>query len=65
MTIERLHELRQLLTGVFGDDATAAQEWLHRPVAALRGQTPMSLISTGQVDDVIGVLASIESGAFM
>ena len=65
MTIERLHELRQLLTAVFGDDATAAQEWLREPVPALRARTPMSLISAGQVDDVIGVLANIESGANM
>lgn len=63
--IERLNELRQLLATVFGDDGTAAQEWLHEPVPMLRGRTPMSLIVKGQLDEVIGVLAGLESGAFI
>lgn len=63
--IEKLNELRQLLTTLFGDNATAAQEWLHEPVPMLRGRTPLSLIVRGQVDDVIGVLAGLESGAFL
>ena len=63
--IEKLNELRHLLTSIFGDDEKAAQEWLHEPVPALRGRTPLSLIITGQIDDVIGVLAGLESGAFI
>ncbi len=63
--IEKLNELRQLLATIFGDDATATQEWLHEPVPMLRGRTPMSLIVKGQLDDVIGVLAGLESGAFI
>ena len=63
--IEKLNELRQLLTTIFGANATAAQEWLHEPVPMLRGRTPLSLIVQGQLDDVIGVLAGLESGAFI
>ena len=63
--VEKLNELRQLLASVFGDDATGMQEWLHEPVPMLRGRTPMSLVVQGQLDDVIGVLAGIESGAFI
>lgn len=67
--IEKLNELRQLLTTIFGDsagdNATVAQEWLHEPVPMLRGRTPMSLIVKGQIDDVLGVLAGLESGAFI
>jgi uncharacterized protein (DUF2384 family) len=63
--IEKLNELRQLLTTTFGPNETAAQEWLHEPVPMLRGRTPMSLVVQGQLDDVIGVLAGLESGAFI
>lgn len=63
--IEKIHELRQLLTSNFGDNSPAAQEWLHEPVPMLRGRTLLSLIVKGQIDDVIGVLAGLESGAFI
>lgn len=63
--IERLNELRQLLTAVFGADSMAAQEWLHESVPMLRGRTPMSLVLKGKVDEVIGVLAGLQSGAFI
>lgn len=63
--IEKLNELRQLLSTLFGDNVAAAQEWLHEPVPMLRGRTPLSLIVKGQIDDVIGVLAGLESGAFL
>jgi len=62
--IERLNELRQLLETVFGGDTTASLAWLHESVPLLRGRTPLSLIARGKVDDVIGVLAGLESGAF-
>lgn len=63
--IEKLNELRQLLTAIFGDGVAAAQEWLHEPVPMLRGRTPLSLVVQGQLDDVVGVLAGLESGAFI
>lgn len=33
--IEKLNELRQLLSALFGDNVTAAQEWLHESVPFL------------------------------
>jgi hypothetical protein len=61
--IEDLRELRFLLETVF-PDAEARVEWLHSSVPLLRGRTPLSIIRGGRLDDVIGVLAGIESGAF-
>lgn len=63
--IEKLNELRHLLGSVFGDDDDAAREWMHEPVPALRGRTPFSLVISAQMDDVIGLLAGLESGAFI
>lgn len=63
--IEKLNELRHLLSSVFGDDEGAARVWLHEPVPALRGRTPLSLIVRGQMDGVIGLLAGLESGSFI
>lgn len=63
--IEKLNELRHLLSSVFGDDEDATREWLHEPIPALRGRTPLSLIVRGQMDDVIGLLAGLESGSFI
>lgn len=62
--IEKLNELRHVLSSVFKED-DAAREWLHEPVPALRGRTPFSLIVRGQMDDVIGLLAGFESGSFI
>lgn len=56
-------ELRFLLETVF-PDPEARIEWLHSSVPAIHGRTPLSLIRRGRLDDVIGVLAGIESGAF-
>ncbi len=64
LRIEKLNELRQLLASLFGPNATAAREWLHDAAPSLRGKTPMSLIVQGQIDDVLGVLAGLEAGAF-
>lgn len=63
--IEKLNELRHLLSSVFGDDGDALREWLHEPVPALRGRAPLSLVAKGELDDVIGMLAGLESGAFI
>lgn len=61
--LEDLGELRHLLETVF-PDREAASEWLHRPVPMLRGRTAMSLIRSGDLREVIGVLAGLEAGAF-
>ncbi len=61
--LEELSELRHLLQAVFAD-ADAASEWLHTPLPALRGRTPMALIRLGDLRQVVGVLAGLEAGAF-
>lgn len=63
--IEKLNEIRQLLTTVFGPDSPAGIEWMHEPLPVLRGRTPLSLVVEGHLDDVIGALAGLESGAFL
>jgi len=62
--IEELRELRHLLAAVF-ESPEEAEKWLHTSVRAFRGRTPLSVIREGQVQEVIGVLATIESGAYL
>jgi transcriptional regulator with XRE-family HTH domain len=61
--IEELRELRFLMETVLPDPDDRV-EWLYESVPLLRGRTPISLIRRGRIDDVIGVLAGLESGAF-
>ena len=61
--LEDLSELRHLLEIVFPDPESGA-EWLHTPVPMLRGRPPMALIRAGDLQEVIGVLAGLEAGAF-
>lgn len=63
MRLESLRELRFLLDKVF-EDAEGALAWLHRPVPALRGRTPIARLREGRMDEVLGVLAGLESGAY-
>lgn len=60
--LESVRELRFLLGKVF-EDLDGALEWLHRPVPMLRGRTPISRLREGRIDEVVGVLAGLESGA--
>ncbi|MFW5904944.1 MAG: antitoxin Xre/MbcA/ParS toxin-binding domain-containing protein [bacterium] len=62
--LESLRELRHLLGEVFSTPAEA-QEWLHSSVPAFRGRSPISLIRAGRTEEVIQVLATIESGAYI
>ena len=62
--LTRVSEVRHLLESVFREP-NAAVEWLHGPVPALRGRTPLSLLLRGELDEVVGVLANLESGAFL
>lgn len=61
--LESLRELHFLLDKVF-EDRDQALEWLHRPVSMLRGRTPISRLREGRIDEVLGVLAGLESGAY-
>jgi len=62
--LEDLHELKHLLEVVFPEDAEATK-WLNSPVPMLRGRTPLSRILSGNLSDVVEVLATLESGAFV
>lgn len=63
---ERIHDLRDLrfLLEVVLPDENARREWLRAPVPLLHGHSPISLIRAGRLEDVVGVLAGLESGAF-
>lgn len=62
--MEKLRMLKYLLDAVF-ENETDAQEWLHSPVPMLKGRSPKSVLREGEIDRVIGVLAGLESGAFI
>jgi hypothetical protein len=61
---ERLLELAHALDAVFGSDAERLHTWLHESLPALRGRTPLRMIINGNIDDVLTILANIDSGAF-
>lgn len=61
--LESVRELRFLLDKVF-ESSDEALEWLHRPVPMLRGRTPISRLREGRIDEVLGALTGLESGAF-
>ena len=59
----KLQELLYLVDVLF-DGPEEAREWLYSPVPMLRGRTPVSLLVEGEIDQVVSVLAGLESGAF-
>lgn len=62
--LEKLQVLRYLLETVFENNA-AVLAWLHSAVPMLRGRSPIMVLLEGRVDEVVEVLAGIESGAFL
>ena len=62
--LESLQELRHLL-GVVFETKAEADEWMHSSVPAFRGRSPQAMIRRGKLQEVIDVLATIESGAFL
>lgn len=61
--IGKLGELRYLLDSVF-QDQTSRIGWMHSPLPLLKGRTPLGALRKGGWDEVLGVLAGLESGAF-
>src|SRR5688572_12463704 len=57
--LEQIREIRYLLESCFRT-ATSGLEWLHEPVPMLRGRTPISYLRTGNFNNVLGVLATME-----
>jgi ParB-like chromosome segregation protein Spo0J len=60
--LERLNQLQYLLETSFRN-RQAAQAWLHRSLPALKGSTPLYALSEGEMDAVVGVLATLAAGA--
>ncbi len=61
---ESLLALSHALQVVFGNDRERMQAWLHEPVPALRGRTPLRLIAGGEAAKVVTLLANIDAGVF-
>ena len=63
-SLETLVDLRHLLEQVFPtrDEATT---WLETPLRGLGGHTPLSRLRRGRLREVVEVLATLESGAFV
>jgi uncharacterized protein (DUF2384 family) len=60
--MEKLLQFRWLLEHSFRTPSIGKQ-WLHRPITALRGRTPFSALADGDLDTVIGLLATLSAGA--
>ena len=63
-TLDHLRELRRLLVATFPDDQTVLT-WMHREVPLLDGRRPIDLVRRGEIEPVLGVLASVYAGAFV
>ena len=61
---ERLLELAFALQEVFGDDRKRLHAWLHEPLPALKGRTPLRMVLEGATAEVIALLANVEAGVF-
>jgi len=61
--LEKLSELRYLLESVF-NEYQEALKWLWSPCPSFKGRTPISLLLKADIDPVLELLASIESGTY-
>ena len=62
--VEKLSQLRWFIENAFRTPAIG-KSWLHQAVPALRGRTPLSLLIDGDIDSVLGVLATHVAGAYV
>ena len=60
--MEKLTQLKWFLENAFRAPELG-KRWLHQPVPALKGRMPISLLIEGDIDSVLGVLATHTSGA--
>lgn len=56
--VERVLQAVEAISG----DRDKAVAWLQEPIAAFGGKTALELVAEGHTDDLLGYLASIESG---
>ncbi len=64
LAAETLNTLSHALQVVFGSDRERMQAWLHEPIPAFRGRTPLRLIAGGEAAKVVTLLANIDAGVF-
>lgn len=62
--MEKLTQLKWFLENAFRTPAIG-KRWLHQPVPALKGRTPISVLTGGDIDSVLAVLATNASGAYV
>jgi hypothetical protein len=55
-------QLRDLLESAFQGER-AVLEWLHSPVPAFRGRSPLSLLKEGKLDELIEAMATLDAGS--
>lgn len=58
----KMREIAHLLDAVFASH-DAQLEWLYSPVPLLRGRRPIDLVREGELDEVLSVLAGVQTGA--
>lgn len=61
---ETILRLATALDAVFGADKDRMQAWLHEPVKAFKGHTPLRVITRGDAEKVVTLLANIDAGVF-
>jgi hypothetical protein len=61
---ETILVLAKALDAVFGNDKDKMQAWLHEPLHAFRGRTPLRMIVQGDSAKVVTLLANIDAGVF-
>lgn len=62
--LKALVDLRRVLEDVF-ERREEMVEWLNTPLRAFRGRPPVTMLRQGHLKDVVEVLATMESGAFV
>ncbi len=60
--LEYLNQLRHLLETSFRTDE-AKQRWIHTPSPAFGGRTPFFVLTDGEIDTVLEVLAGLAHGS--
>lgn len=58
LRVKRVLRVAEAISG----DRDKAVAWLQEPIATFDGKTALELVAEGRTDDLLGYLASIESG---
>jgi hypothetical protein len=58
LCVRRVLQAAEAISG----DSDKAVAWLQEAIATFGGKTDLELVTAGRIDDLLGYLASIESG---